>query len=96
MNLNEISIVTAAKRSALLEKIKNLNIDLRDIDESFIKGSGKGGQKRNKTSNAVQLIYRPLNIIVRTQRERERSINRFIALRTLVEQIERKRKGHHS
>ncbi len=90
MNLNEISVVTASKRAALLEKIKRLNIDPRDIEETFTRGSGKGGQKKNKTSNAVQLIYKPLKIMVRCQRERERSINRFIALRTLVDKIEEK------
>lgn len=88
MNLNEISVVTAAKRAALLEKIERLKIDPRDIEESFVKGSGKGGQKKNKTANAVQLFYKPLNIIVRCQRERERSVNRFIALRELVDEIE--------
>jgi DNA-directed RNA polymerase subunit beta' len=70
-------------------KIKVLGIDPRDIEEAFTKGSGKGGQKKNKTSNAVQLVYKPLGIRVKCQRERERSVNRFIALRELVEKIER-------
>jgi protein subunit release factor B len=65
-----------------------LNINPRNIDETFIKGSGKGAQKINKTANAVQLVYKPLGITVRMQRERERSVNRFLALRELVEEIE--------
>lgn len=85
MKLSEISIVTAAKRDALLQQIAFLKIDPNDIDESFVKGSGKGGQKKNKTSNAVQLVYRPRNMRVSAQRERERSVNRFLALRQLVE-----------
>lgn len=88
MNLQEISVVTESKRNALLEKMERLKISARDIEESFVKGSGKGGQKKNKTANAVQLRYTPLNIVVRAQRERERSVNRFLALRELVDEIE--------
>lgn len=85
MKLNEISIVTAAKRDALLKQIAFLQIDPNDIEETFTKGSGKGGQKKNKTSNTVQLVYRPRDLHVREQRERERSVNRFLALRKLVD-----------
>lgn len=87
MKLNEVSIVTAAKRDALLKQISFLQIDPNDIEESFVKGSGKGGQKKNKTANAVQLLYRPTGLRVREQRERERSVNRFLALRKLVERL---------
>jgi protein subunit release factor B len=88
MNLAELSVITDSKRNALLAKMAQLNINPRDIDETFVKGSGKGGQKINKTANAVQLVYAPLNITVRMQKERERSVNRFLALRELVEEIE--------
>ncbi|MDO8804417.1 MAG: peptide chain release factor-like protein [Elusimicrobiota bacterium] len=63
-------------------------MDLKLIDEQFIRGSGHGGQKINKTSNAVQLNYPPLALMVRCQRERKRSLNRFIALREMVDEIE--------
>ena len=88
MNLSELSIITESKRNAVFAKMTQLNINANDIEESFIKGFGKGGQKINKTANAVQLVYKPLNIIVRMQKERERSVNRFLALRELVEEIE--------
>ena len=58
------------------------------IEEQFIKGGGKGGQKINKTSSAVLLKYPPLGLIVRCQRERQRSLNRLLALRELVDEIE--------
>jgi protein subunit release factor B len=87
MNLTELSVITESKRNALLAKMAALNINPRDIDETFVKGSGKGGQKINKTANAVQLVYAPLNITVRMQKERERSVNRFLALRELLEEI---------
>ena len=58
------------------------------MSESFSRGGGKGGQKINKTSNRVQLSYPPLDLRVACQRERKRSLNRFLALRELVDQIE--------
>lgn len=88
MNFTEFSEITPAKITALKERITRLGIDLRLVEEQFTRGSGKGGQKINKTSNAVLLKYPPLELIVRCQRERKRSLNRFIALRELVDRIE--------
>lgn len=76
------------KIAALREKISFLKIDISNVEEKFIKGSGHGGQKINKTNNTVELFYPPLNIRVKCQRERSRALNRFIALRELVEEIE--------
>ena len=90
MKLNEQFPVTPAKRAALEEKIKRLGIDIRLIEEGFARGGGKGGQKINKTSNAVVLRYPPLELVVKCQRERQRSLNRFLALRELVDRIEMK------
>ena len=90
MNFTEFSEITPQKVAALKARIARLGIDLRLIDEQFVKGGGKGGQKINKTANAVLLRYAPLGLIVRCQRERKRSLNRFIALRELVDDIELK------
>ena len=90
MNFPELSDITAAKVEALKARIARLGIDLRLVDEQFTRGSGKGGQKINKTSNAVLLRYAPLGLVVRCQRERKRSVNRFLALRELVDEIELK------
>jgi protein subunit release factor B len=88
MNLSEVFPVTPAKREALLAKIHRLGIDPDAIEESFSRGGGKGGQKINKTSNAVTLRYAPMDLIVRCQRERQRSLNRFLALRELIDRVE--------
>lgn len=81
--------VSKNKIDEIKNKINELDIDLNDIEEKFVKGSGCGGQKINKTSNRVILKYKPLNIIVKCQKERSLSVNRFIALRTLLEKIEK-------
>lgn len=88
MKLSELSAISPAKVEALHKRIRTLNIDLSKITETFTRGGGKGGQKINKTSNAVQLAYAPLSLIVKCQRDRQRSVNRFLALRELVDQIE--------
>ncbi|MCX5785559.1 MAG: peptide chain release factor-like protein [Elusimicrobia bacterium] len=88
MNFTEFSEITPAKVDALKARIARLQINLDLVEENFIRGSGHGGQKINKTSNTVQLKYPPLGLIVRCQRERRRSLNRFIALRELVDEIE--------
>ena len=88
MNFTEFSEITPAKIAALKARIARLAIDLKLVDEQFIRGSGHGGQKINKTSNAVQLRYPLLGLVVRCQCERKRSLNRFIALRELVDEIE--------
>jgi protein subunit release factor B len=90
MTLNENFPVAAVKKRAIEEKIQRLKIDLRQVEETFVKGGGKGGQKINKTANAVELHYPPLGLVVKVQRERRRSLNRFLALRELVDQIEMK------
>ena len=90
MRLNEDFGVAPAKLEDLKARISKLGIDLNAIDESFSRGGGKGGQKVNKTSNRVQLSYPPLEIRVACQRERKRSLNRFLALRELVDQVEMK------
>ena len=90
MNFNDFSAINPGKVEALRTKIARLRINLAEVEENFIRGCGHGGQKINKTSNTVQLKYPPLGLIVRCRRERQRSLNRFIALRELADQIEMK------
>ncbi|KAI4604959.1 hypothetical protein J4E80_010790 [Alternaria sp. BMP 0032] len=59
-----------------------------DLIENFLKGSGPGGQKINKTSSAVQLKHIPTGIVVKYQDTRSREINRKMARRILQERIE--------
>ena len=63
------------------------------IEESYFKASGPGGQKTNKTLTGVTLLHRPTGIRVRCQRERSQGINRFIARRLLVEELEARTHG---
>ena len=72
----------------LREKAEKLHVLPRDIQESFVLGSGKGGQKINKTSSCVVLKHLPTGLMVRCQKHREQSKNRLSAYRMLLEKIE--------
>jgi len=67
-----------------------------DIKEAFLKGSGPGGQKINKTSSAVQLKHLPTGIVVKVQATRSRQQNRKIAREMLAGRIEELEKGPKS
>lgn len=88
--------VSPEKESQLNERMAQLGIRECDIDEQFIRGSGKGGQKVNKTSSCVQLRHRPSGIEVKCQRERSQMMNRFFARRELCDRLEERIKGIRS
>lgn len=74
-----------------IAKIKELmamaNVYEEDIDESFILGSGPGGQKVNKTSSTVRLYHAPSGLTIRCGEQRSREGNRWLARRELAEKI---------
>ena len=90
MRFPEDSPVTPAKRDALKARITALGIKLEAVEEQAIRGSGPGGQKVNKTSSGVRLHYKLGEelLVVKWARERSRSLNRFLALRELVDEVE--------
>ena len=58
-----------------------------DIEETFVRGSGSGGQKINKTSSCVQLKHLPTGTIIRCQETRSREANRWLAREMLAERL---------
>lgn len=80
--------VSEEKSRWLQERMETLGIHEKDIEEKFIRSSGKGGQKVNKTSTCVYLRHIPTGIEVKWMRERSQPLNRFLARRELVKRIE--------
>jgi len=80
--------VSKEKEEALKAKMASLGIREQDIEEKFIRASGHGGQKVNKTSSCVYLKHKPTGIEVKCQKERYQSLNRFLARRILADKIE--------
>ncbi|MCK5350692.1 MAG: peptide chain release factor-like protein [Desulfobacula sp.] len=72
----------------LEKRMKALGVKKADIEEKFIKSAGRGGQKVNKSSSAVFLKHKKTNLSVKCGKARSQHLNRFLALRSLVEKIE--------
>lgn len=81
--------VSEEKNKWLREKMEALGILEKDIEEKFIRSSGKGGQKVNKTATCVYIKHIPTGIEIKCMKDRSQSINRFLARRELVEKIEK-------
>ncbi|KAF2672515.1 hypothetical protein BT63DRAFT_453025 [Microthyrium microscopicum] len=73
-----------------------IQIPETDIEEVFLRGSGPGGQKINKTSSAVQLRHIPTNIVVKCQETRSRDQNRKLARRLLEARLDDQINGTQS
>ena len=88
--------VSPAKEKDLKVKMDALNIHEEDIEESFVRSGGKGGQKVNKTSTCVYLKHIPTGIEVKCQEERSQSLNRYRARVILVKKVDELTKGKES
>ena len=89
-------MISKEKQDELEARMQRLGIKDGDLIEKFILGSGKGGQKINKTSSCVYLKHIPTGIEIKCQQERSRELNRFYARRALCERLEEKIEGKKS
>jgi protein subunit release factor B len=87
------SPVSPEKQTALDQRMAALGITEDNLLEKFVRGSGAGGQKINKTSNCVYLKHLPTGVAIKCQIDRSREMNRFLARRELCEQLEMIRDG---
>jgi protein subunit release factor B len=71
--------------------MKQLGVDEADLEETFARSSGPGGQNVNKVSTAVTLRYLPTSISVTVQDSRSQAINRKLARERLLDAIEKVR-----
>ncbi len=73
---------------SLEERMRKLRVREDDLEEKFIRGTGPGGQKINKTSSTVQLIHLPSGVEIHCQEERSQSLNRIKAREILCDRLE--------
>ena len=85
--------VSLEKENQLAQRMAALGVREADIDESFVRSGGHGGQNVNKTSTCVMLVHRPTGTQVKCQQTRHQGLNRFIARHLLLDKIEADRKG---
>jgi protein subunit release factor B len=85
--------ISPEKEKALAERMERLGIATEDLRETFIRSSGPGGQKVNKTASCVFLVHVPSGLSVKCQQARSQTLNRFLARRILFDRIERLQTG---
>ena len=88
--------VTAEKAALLRARMAACGLLEEELEESFVRSGGPGGQKVNRTSTCVYLKHRPTGLEVKMQRERRQGLNRYYARKRLCELLESRRLGKQS
>jgi protein subunit release factor B len=86
--------VSSEKEAQLRQRMTALGVQEAEIEESFVRSGGHGGQNVNKTATCVMLLHRPTGLQVKCQATRQQGLNRFLARRLLLDKIEALRKGY--
>lgn len=88
--------VSLTKEQELIDRMEKLGVSEDDLRESFIRSSGPGGQKVNKTASCVFLVHKPTGLSVKCQQARSQGVNRYLARRLLLDRVERIQTGRVS
>lgn len=88
--------VTERKAVELRQRMKNCRLSENDVEEKFVRSTGPGGQKVNKSSTCVHLKHGPSGLMVKMQKSRTQKLNRYYARKRLCELLEQRLLGRES
>jgi protein subunit release factor B len=80
--------VSEAKERALLKRMEELGLFESEVDETFIRSGGKGGQNVNKVATCVVLKHPPSGLEVKCQKARTQGMNRYHARALLADKMD--------
>ena len=86
------STVEVTQEDLLERRMAALGVRAAEIEESFVRSGGHGGQNVNKTSTCVMLTHRPSGIQVKCQSTRQQGLNRVLGRHRLLDKIEAQRR----
>jgi protein subunit release factor B len=88
--------ITERKKQELEQRMRKCNLFEKDIEEKFVRSSGSGGQKVNKSSTCVYLKHITTGLSVKIQKSRSQGLNRYYARKKMCELLENKLLGKQS
>lgn len=88
--------ITEKKQAELISRMEKCGLKEIDLQEKFVRSSGPGGQRVNKTSTCVLLQHVPTGLQVKMQKARTQRLNRYYSRKRLCELIENSELGDKS
>ncbi len=73
-----------------------LGVKRADLEESFIRSGGAGGQNVNKVATCVVLKYLPSGLVIKCQKDRSQGMNRYLARKILISRLDAQIHGRES